>query len=111
MIERRNKFQTLVFGNYELPDYIRLGKFMSKVKVNILDKFSVNFLPEGEYQSQHYLNAADLPEHVEVFTFDLISIPPAPIIKNLHFRGAAWQVGNFFIPAGLHFCGRGNGNE
>ncbi|MFM7373176.1 MAG: type I-D CRISPR-associated protein Cas5/Csc1, partial [Sphaerospermopsis kisseleviana] len=29
MIERGNKFQTLVFGNQQLPDYIRVGKFAS----------------------------------------------------------------------------------
>ncbi|OYD97546.1 type I-D CRISPR-associated protein Cas5/Csc1 [Nostoc sp. 'Peltigera membranacea cyanobiont' 210A] len=111
MIERRNKFQTLVFGNYQLPNYIRLGKFMSKVKVNVLNEFPVTLLPEGEYQSQHYLNAADLPQQIEALAFDLISIPPAPIIKNLRFRGAAWQVGEIVVPAGLHFCGRESNNE
>ena len=103
MIERRNKFQTLVFGNYQLPNYIRLGKFMSKVKVNVLNEFPVTLLPEAEYQSQHYLNAADLPQQIEALAFDLISIPPAPIIKNLRFRGAAWQVGEMVVPAGLQF--------
>ncbi|MEA5600019.1 type I-D CRISPR-associated protein Cas5/Csc1 [Nostoc sp. UHCC 0252] len=111
MIERRNKFQTLVFGNNQLPNYIRLGKFMSKVKVNVLNEFPVTLLPEGEYQSQHYLNAADLPQQIEALAFDLISIPPAPIIKNLRFRGAAWQVGEMIVPAGLHFCGRESNNE
>ena len=45
------------------------------------------------------------------FAFDLISIPPAPILKNLHFRGAAWQIGEMIVPAGLHYCGRENRNE
>lgn len=35
-IERGNRFQTLVFGERELPEYIRVGKFMSKVRVDIL---------------------------------------------------------------------------
>ncbi len=52
---------------------------MSKVKVNVLNEFPVTLLPEGEYQSQHYLNAADLPQQIEALAFDLISIPPAPI--------------------------------
>jgi CRISPR-associated protein Csc1 len=108
MIERGNKFQTLVFGNCDLADYIRIGKFMSKVKVNIIDELAVSTLPVGEYQTQYYLNSADLPSNLDAFTFDLISIPPAPIIKNLRFRGAAWQVGEIIIPAGLCFCGGGN---
>jgi CRISPR-associated protein Csc1 len=111
MIERGNKFQTLVFGNQQLPDYIRLGKFASKVKVNVLKDLPITLLPEGEYKSQHYLNVADLPTQIEVFAFDLISIPPAPILKNLHFRGAAWQIGEMIVPAGLHYCGRENANE
>ena len=111
MIERGNKFQTLVFGNQQLPDYIRVGKFTSKVKVNVLKEFPITLLPEGEYKSQFYLNVADLPTQIEVFAFDLISIPPAPILKNLHFRGAAWQIGEMIVPAGLHYCGRENGNE
>ena len=111
MIERGNKFQTLVFGNQQLPEYIRLGKFASKVKVKVLKEFPITLLPEGEYKSPFYLNVADLPTQIEVFAFDLISIPPAPILKNLHFRGAAWQIGEMIVPAGLHYCGRENRNE
>ena len=111
MIERGNKFQTLVFGNYELPDYIRLGKFMSKVKVNVIDEFDVTVLPKGEYQSQNYLSVADLPTDIEVLSFDLISMPPASLLKKLHFRGAAWQIGEMVVPAGLHFCGGGTRND
>jgi CRISPR-associated protein Csc1 len=111
MIERGNKFQTLVFGNHQLPAYIRVGKFMSKVKVNVRHELPVTLLPEDEYLSQFYLNAADLSQQIETLAFDVISIPPAPIIKNLHFRGAALQVGEMIIPAGLQFCGRASNNE
>ncbi|BAZ20077.1 hypothetical protein NIES4073_09510 [Kalymmatonema gypsitolerans NIES-4073] len=104
MIERGNKFQTVVFGNYELPEYIRVGKFASKVRVNILEKFDVIPLPKGNYQTRAYLNIADLPPQIEILSFDLISMPPAPILKNLHFRGAAWQVGEIIVPEGLQFC-------
>jgi CRISPR-associated protein Csc1 len=111
MIERGNTFQTLVFGDCNLKDYIRIGKFMSKVRVDIIDEFAVMALPEGEYQTKHYLNSADLPSNLEMFSFDLISIPPAPIIKNLRFSGAAWQIGEAIIPAGLSYCGGGNSND
>lgn len=106
MIERGNKFQTLVFGNHELPNYIRVGKFRSKVKVNVINQLPITLLPESEYECQHYLNVADLPQQIAPLAFDLISIPPAPIIKNLRFRGAAWQVGDMILPAGLYFCSR-----
>lgn len=104
MIERGNKFQTLVFGNCELPEYIRLGKFRSKVKVNVLAEGPMTQLPVGNYQSQFYLSAADLPPSLEIFSFDLISMPPAPLLKNLQFRGEAWQIDDKIVPAHLHFC-------
>ncbi|MGE5657646.1 MAG: type I-D CRISPR-associated protein Cas5/Csc1 [Actinomycetota bacterium] len=104
MIERGNKFQTVVFGNLDLPDYIRLGKFRSKVKVNVLEELPLAVLPVGKYQSHFYLSAADLPPSLEVFSFDLISMPPAPLLKNLQFRGEAWRLGEMTVPANLYFC-------
>jgi CRISPR-associated protein Csc1 len=104
MIERGNKFQTVVFGDRELPEYIRIGKFASKVKVNVLEQFDVISLPHGQYQTRAYLNVADLPPQIEILSFDLMSIPPAPILKNLQFQGTAWQVGEIIVPSGLQFC-------
>lgn len=108
VIERGNRFQTLVFGNVDLPEYIRVGKFMSKVRVKICSEVSVTALPPGEYDCRAYLNSADLPPDLALLNFDLISIPPASLLKNLRFRGAAWQIGDYIIPAGLEFCGGRN---
>lgn len=105
MIERGNRFRTLVFGDGHLPDYIRVGKFMSKVRVEVLETVSVTALPEGVYDCHTYLNSADLPPGLSLLSFDLISIPPASLLKNLRFRGPAWQVGGYTIPANLEFCG------
>ena len=107
-IERGNRFQTLVFGDAELPEYIRVGKFMSKVRVEICSEIRVTALPPDEYDCQAYLNSADLPPDLALLNFDLISIPPASLLKNLRFRGAAWQAGDYIIPAGLEFCGGRN---
>lgn len=106
MIERGNYFQTLVFGECELPEYIRLGKFMSKVRVTILNSLTLASLPVGEYESKAFFSIADLPTDIDLLAFDLISIPPVSLLKNLRFRGAAWQVGDFVVPANLQFCGR-----
>jgi CRISPR-associated protein Csc1 len=105
VIERGNRFQTLIFGNTDLPEYIRVGKFMSKVRVEICSEVGVTALPPDEYDCRAYLNSADLPSGLALLNFDLISIPPASLLKNLRFRGAAWQVGDHIIPAGLEFCG------
>lgn len=105
MIERGSRFQTLVFGNRELPEYIRVGKFTSKVRVDVVREQTVTQLPVGDYCCNVYLSAADLPNNLEIFTFDLISIPPVSLLKNLRFHGEAWKVGNFTLPANLKFCG------
>lgn len=105
LIERGNRFRTLVFGDRDLPEYVRVGKFMSKVRLSILDEFDVVSLPVGEYETKAYLNSADLPADLELLAFDLIAIPPASLLKNLRFRGAAWQLGDWIIPANLQFCG------
>lgn len=108
MIERNNRFQTLVFGDRILPEYIRVGKFMSKVRVEIRQELPVRELPEGDYSCNTYLNAADLPPNLQLLAFDVISIPPVSLLKNLRFRGKAWQIGDLILPAPLAFCGGRN---
>ncbi|WP_413167533.1 type I-D CRISPR-associated protein Cas5/Csc1 [Capilliphycus salinus ALCB114379] len=105
MIERGNRFHTLIFGECKLPEYIRLGKFMSKVRVNPLKALEVVNLPADNYQTKAYLNAADLPRNISLLVFDLIAMPPASLIKNLQFHGEAWQAGEYIVPANTQFCG------
>lgn len=105
MIERGNRFHTLVFGDHELPEYIRLGKFMSKVRIEILDEQPLVHLPFADYTSQAYFSTADLPTEINLLSFDLISMPPTSLLKNLRFRSKAWQIGKYIIPANLQFCG------
>jgi CRISPR-associated protein Csc1 len=105
MIDRGNRFQTLVFGDRELPEYFRIGKFRSKVKLSVLQQFPLVTLPIGEYTSKTLLNSADLPPGLTLLAFDLISIPPVSLVKNLRFHGAGWQIGELIVPANLQFCG------
>jgi CRISPR-associated protein Csc1 len=110
MIERGSRFQTLVFGAKELPEYIRIGKFMSKVRIDQVQEMTVVPLPEGEYCCSAYLSAADVSSNLNLIAFDLLSMPPVSLFKNLRFYGSAWQVGDFTLPANLKFCG-GHDNE
>lgn len=105
VIERNNCFQTLVFGRRELPEYIRVGKFTSKVRVDILQTLEVCSLPVGNYRCNTYLNAGDIPSNLNLLAFDVLAIPPVSLLKNLQFQGEAWQVGDFILPAHLQFCG------
>jgi CRISPR-associated protein Csc1 len=111
MIERGNRFHTIVFGDRELPEYIRLGKFMSKVRVKVLEEQSVLPLPSADYTSQAYFSTADLPQNIHLLSFDLISMPPTSLVKNLQFQHEAWQIGNYIVPANLQFCSGASGND
>lgn len=108
VIDRGNRFQTIVFGNVELPEYIRVGKFTSKVRVEAGEVLPVRQLPVDTYRCNTYINSADLPSDLELFAFDLLAIPPVSLLKNLQFCGAAWQVEDFIIPANLEFLGGGD---
>jgi CRISPR-associated protein Csc1 len=110
MIERGNIFHTLILGDRELPDYIRVGKFMSKVRITILQEMAIESLPMGEYSSQACFSTADLPTDLSFLSFDLISMPPTSLLKNLRFRGQAWRMGDYVMPANVQFCGGGNSN-
>jgi CRISPR-associated protein Csc1 len=81
---------------------------MSKVRVDVVDECTVTSLPAGTYSSQAYFSTADLPAGISFLSFDLISMPPTSLIKNLRFHYEAWQVGNYIVPANLQFCGGGN---
>jgi len=114
MIERNNRFQTIIFGDCQrqaaslhraLPEYIRVGKFTSKVRVEIVQELEVEFLPVNQYSCNTYLSSADLPSNLQLLAFDVISIPPVSLLKNLQFYGKAWRVGEFIVPANLQFCG------
>jgi CRISPR-associated protein Csc1 len=111
MIERGNRFHTLVFGDRELPEYIRLGKFMSKVRVDVIEEHSVLPLPSAEYTSQAYFSTADLPTDIHLLSFDLISMPPTSLVRNLRFQYEAWQIGSYIVPANLQFCGGASRND
>jgi CRISPR-associated protein Csc1 len=108
IIERGSRFQTLVFGKLEIPEYIRVGKFMSKVRIDVVREFAVVPLPEGEYCCNAYLSVADIARNLNLLAFDLISMPPVSLLKNLRFYGTAWRVGDFTLPANLRFCGGQN---
>ena len=63
----------------EIPRYVRLGKFMSKARVDVTEIAS----HEEERSNQVVpllLNPADLPPDMQPRTFDLISVPPTPLM-------------------------------
>lgn len=88
----------------DLPRYIRLGKFMSKARVQ------ATAIRAGEVELvgaliPALLNPADLPESVQLGPFDLVSVPPAPLIRNAVLSGRFYRMpGNGeLLPVGMRF--------
>ena len=86
-----------------IPAYIRLGKWMSKAR---LETVEVDF-SETKVQSAKLsglLNPLDLPTTIAVHTFDLLSVHPVPLFRNAVVSGALLDVGHgIYLPDGMKF--------
>lgn len=90
--------------------YIRLGKWMSKAKLQwrkvVLD------LMEGRFIIPLYINSVDLLEKERAERFDLTSIYPTPILRNVLYHGPVYRFRNSMTgmdityPQGVRFGGK-----
>ncbi len=87
-----------------VPKYIRLGKFMSKAKVDSRE-VKANVVEKDNALVGWLLNPADLPVDARLATFDLISVPPSPLIRNSVISGRFYRLpgGDGVIPQGMSF--------
>jgi len=86
-----------------LSNYIRLGKFMSKARVEIKE-MPVKLVEKEGAVVDALLNPADLPPQFTLTVFDLLNIPPTPLIRNALLGGQFYQLGkDTFLPVGMRF--------
>lgn len=86
-----------------LPNYIRLGKFMSKARVEVVDQ-QAEMVEREEMVVESLLSLADLPEQLGLGVFDLINIPPSPLIRNARLSGQFYRLSDkTFLPVGMRF--------
>lgn len=74
----------------KLPRWIRLGKWMSKAEVQVMET-AARLQPEGRFVCAHPLNPADLGQVPRVF--DLIPMPPVSLVENATLQGQAYAIG------------------
>jgi CRISPR-associated protein Csc1 len=88
---------------YQPPSYIRLGKFMSKERVTAVA------IPHTETDTQNVtipflLNPVDFSSGTELVTFDLVNVPPTPLVKNGMVNGRCYQLDKeTYLPIGMQF--------
>ncbi|VAW34211.1 CRISPR-associated protein Csc1 [hydrothermal vent metagenome] len=86
-----------------LPRYIRLGKFMSKARVTVT-KQPINITQRQELRLNMLLNPADLPSEYRLSIFDLITVPPTPLVQNVILSGSFYALSNGnYLPVGMRF--------
>jgi len=82
---------------------VRLGKFMSKARVT-WEAISVQEAQDGRHTVPALLNPADLGPDTHLLTFDLVNIPPTPLVRNATLDGPFYRLGEHeWLPAGMRF--------
>lgn len=70
-----------------LPRWIRLGKWMSKAALQVMDQLGVKERATGSFTCRWPINPLDLSADVAVLTYDLISMPPVSLLDNVQLSG------------------------
>jgi CRISPR-associated protein Csc1 len=71
---------------FNSPVWIRLGKWMSKVRVTSQELFEFR-LSEGEFIVSYPLNPLDVMFTNQVVSYDTINMPPVSLIRNVRMVG------------------------
>lgn len=85
-----------------LPRWIRLGKWMSKARVEIIEATEVNEKSGKPFASVCVLNPLDISG--QLLAFDLISMPPVSLVVNARIAGPYYELPDGAkIPAGMKY--------
>jgi len=85
------------------PSYVRLGKFNSKARLS-WSEVAVRSERRDSITVTGYLNPADLPDPDDLIAFDVLAIPPVPLIRNVVLGGDVLALSDgVVLPAGMRF--------
>ncbi len=84
-----------------LPKWIRLGLWMSKARVEVVDMISSLTPKRGTFTCSHLLNPIDLPTLPELY--DLISMPPVSLLQNARFNGRYLEFDDVCLPVSMAY--------
>jgi CRISPR-associated protein Csc1 len=87
-----------------LLPYIRLGKFMSKARVEWQQRVIPQLVEIDGVKVSGLLNAADLEDVSELLVYSSYNIHPAPILRDVQMSGQFWQLEkDIFLPAKMSY--------
>jgi len=103
-IAPESKFEFFIISEktLKLPKWIRLGKWMSKAEVAVeeITKFK---LKSGNFNYPYPLNPLDVMFNHQVFSYDVVNMPPVSLIQNVRFQGHYYELERLHIPARMQY--------
>jgi len=107
MLALGNRFRFFVLSedhSLQFPTHFRLGKFMSKAKLTVFEE-EFQITDRRVEISQTVLNPNDLAAKSVLKSFDLLNIPPVPLVQNPQIESTFYQLKSIplFLPAGMKY--------
>lgn len=98
------EFAVLSPDIWQEPSWIRLGKWMSKAKIDVVEQIKATELKHGEFTAFLPVNPLDLPPQCRLLTYDLISMPPVSLLDNVRLLGLYYRLSaGRCLPSGLAY--------
>jgi CRISPR-associated protein Csc1 len=98
-------FETYIISSesVNLPAWIRLGKWMSKVEVRQSKPLKFE-LKTDDFLCSHPLNPLDVMFSHQVLSYDTVNMPPVSLIRNVRIHGQFYELeGGLKLPAQMQY--------
>lgn len=105
-IAPESKFEFFIISekSVKLAKWIRLGKWMSKAAVEIVEQKEVKRSPsETDFIFPYLLNPLDVMFSHQVISYDVVNMPPVSLIQNVKILGRYYEFDKLKIPACMEY--------
>ncbi|MEG3930808.1 MULTISPECIES: type I-D CRISPR-associated protein Cas5/Csc1 [unclassified Microcoleus] len=105
-IAPESKFEFFIISekSLKLAKWIRLGKWMSKAAVEILEQKEVKrSTSEANLNFPYLLNPLDVMFSHQVISYDVVNMPPVSLIQNVKMLGRYYEFEPLKIPACMEY--------
>ena len=105
-IAPESKFEFFLISekSLKLAKWIRLGKWMSKAAVEIVEQKEVKRSPsKTNFIFPYLLNPLDVMFSHQVISYDVVNMPPVSLIQNVKILGRYYEFDKLKIPACMEY--------
>lgn len=105
-IAPESKFEFFIISekSLKLAKWIRLGKWMSKAAVEILEQKELKRSPsETDFIFPYLLNPLDVMFSHQVISYNVVNMPPVSLIENVKMLGRYYEFDKLKIPACMEY--------